>query len=165
MNTIMMGELLDEVASSDIDSTLKLAEILFKQKDYRLARIFYQIAQQQGIEQATDRLCEIESILKREEILLEQIQQKEHKETVLIKTSEGISDELLDKVASGNLDATLELAEELFKRGQYHLARIFFLMAKQDNQQIEEQAKERLGEIELILAHTDLEYKTMQTID
>lgn len=165
MSTVVMRELLDEVASSDIDSTLKLAEILFKQKDYRLARIFYQIVNQHDAEQVVDRLSEIESLLKGKEISLEQIQQKESKENGLIKTSEGIPDELLDKVASGSRDATLELAELLFQRGQYHLARIFFLMARQDNQQIKEQAKERLSEIEWILAHTDLEYKTTQTTD
>jgi len=154
-------ELLDEVASGGIDSALELAEILFKQGDYRLARIFYLIVHRYGLDQATDRLNEIESILKEQEKSFALTHQKP-----ITITSEGIKDELLDKVSARDVDATLELAEILFERGQYRFARIFFLIVTQcSNKQAKEKAQERLSEINWIIVNADSKHKAEPEID
>lgn len=57
------NELHEKVKNGDIEATFELAEILFREKEYHLARIYYLTVSNHGVPAAFDRLKEIDSLL------------------------------------------------------------------------------------------------------
>jgi len=55
--------LLDKVSIGDMKATFELAEILFQQQRYNLARSLFICASNHGIDKAKDRLDEIERLI------------------------------------------------------------------------------------------------------
>ncbi|HCU05316.1 MAG TPA: hypothetical protein DIC51_03280 [Coxiellaceae bacterium] len=87
------NELYAKVKNGDIEATFELAEILFREKEYHLARIYYLTVSNHGVPAAFDRLKEIDYLLgypgqsknwldMKEEIIKEvQQEQQEQQET------------------------------------------------------------------------------------
>ena len=66
MNNIIeqiSNELREKVKNGDIEATFELADILFREKQYHAARIYYLMASNHGIPAAFDRLQEIDYLV------------------------------------------------------------------------------------------------------
>ena len=62
-NDAIPKSLLDKVSIGDVKATFELAEILFQQQRYNLARSLFICASNNGIDKANDRLAEIEQLI------------------------------------------------------------------------------------------------------
>ncbi|HCU05159.1 MAG TPA: hypothetical protein DIC51_02435 [Coxiellaceae bacterium] len=62
-NDAIPKSLLDKVSIGDVKATFELAEILFQQQRYNLARSLFMCASNNGIDKANDRLAEIERLI------------------------------------------------------------------------------------------------------